>query len=228
MSNTSMRKLNKKSFIKVLIFNFFLLIGSIALGERIAAKMMALEQVNINKLIDYYKNEPQTEKSFPSNLDWAVFARDVVGVESIPVQQSSSMSSISSSQIERTIRTKISSTDWQPLTDIKAKNSLKKWRPHLKESFGTDSYSWAWVLFQESDTANSKKILQTLFNTEHEKVMKLKTARYGFGGTPLSELTKIQNTLLLLSSEEEKPEIEKKVKEAKVHISNIPSSQILT
>lgn len=192
------------------------------------AKMAPVMNTPLSELIVYLeKNKPTTQEK-PSVLEWALFARDVVGVQYVVSTPNLNLSLITSAQIIASIRSHVGSTEWKPISEEKAKKSLQDWRPTLESQLRSSPFVWAWVQFQLGDSSNSKKTLSPLFDAELARVMKMKQAIYGLGGSPMGELNKLNNALKVMSTDKEKVDLDKKMQKAKVHVSHLPESHVVT
>lgn len=209
--------------IKIFILIFFALSHQAAM-----AKMATMTFVDVNDVISYFENNKSTESESPTVLQWAVFAKDTMGLEKLYMYSRIGPEKVSSQIIVDAIKTHITSTQWQLVKDAKIKNTLSEWRATLENRFGAESYSWAWVVYQLGDLEASKKILQPLFEAEYVRVMNLKEALYGFRGGPLVEIERLEKALILVSADKEQADLSKKVKKAKIHVANLPESHIVT
>lgn len=217
------------------ILIMFSLIALPALGKRISSAGSTLRsmsppisQLAIDETIKALKDQKQDANEIPSTLEWAVFAKEIIGVKSIYSYPSNASDRVIKSNIIQGIHKKLASQDWQPITDESVLKILGKWNQILKKNLGEDSYSWAWVQFQMGETSEAKKILAMQFESEYNRVLKLQVVITGLGGGPLDQMTKLEKALALLSTKSEKVDIQKKIKRVKIHISNLPESQVVT
>ncbi|MBY0517299.1 MAG: hypothetical protein K2P81_10340 [Bacteriovoracaceae bacterium] len=106
---------------------------------------------------------------------------------------------------------------------------VKAITPHielLKTTFGEKSYSWAWFLKQTGKTAEAKQILMTIFDERCASVMLL-TGTYN-QQNPMIEVIEIEQALLPLLTAPEKAKVDIKMKDLKVHVSNLKDYSIMT
>jgi hypothetical protein len=159
-------------------------------------------------------------------LQWAEFAKDAFGVKQI-FKNGEDIQSLREN-ITAAVKLKINGDEWVKIKDAAKKQKIKDLRSKLEKNLN-GSYAWAWVLFQLDETDAAKKNMQKLFQTEYDNVIKMTQVIYGFGeGNPMVELTRLEKALSPMSSKTEKSEIEKKMKKAKTHVSNLPESHIMT
>ncbi len=183
-----------------------------------------VEYLELEKIIKYYKTKPFKKTSSPNILDWSLLAKNAVGVTQLVMSNRKTLEQVTVEDIVIGMVAKIESLEWKLLTDQKIKQTLFKWRNTLKASFGENSFSWAWVEFQMGNKKNSKQILQTLFESEYQKIIQSQTRPRG---APFS-YSKFMKPLLLLSTKEEKLDMQNKLKKIETHISNLPDLNILT
>jgi hypothetical protein len=107
---------------------------------------------------------------------------------------------------------------------VKIKQNLSR----LEAIFGAESFSWAWILCQINEQESAKKILSNLFNMEYDRTMQKKMAHFGMGRNPLAESEKIYKALYPLSDSKKQIILDKKMRKIKVHLSNLPQSNIRT
>lgn len=101
--------------------------------------------------------------------------------------------------------------------------------PHLeilKNTLGEKSYGWAWFLKQTGKTAEAKQVLTALFNERSVGVLRL--GRTFNQQSPLMPVMEVEQALVPLSTEAEKAQIQKKLQELKVHVSNLQEYMIQT
>ncbi len=179
---------------------------------------------DLESIISYYKKNSSVQKDQIEVLQWAQFAKDVFGMNTLSMDTKKSADQVTKEDIIKGIATQITTLEWTPIADTKVKQKLKDGQENLKIGFGPKSFSWAWVEFQLGRPGQSKQILQTLFEAEYKSVLALEEIGFGFR----YDYNNIKKPLLLLSTKEEQIEIQKKLKRIETHISNLPDSTILT
>lgn len=217
------------------ILIMFSLMALPALGKRMARAESALRsmappmsRISIDETIKTLKTQKQDSNEIPSALEWAVFAKEVVGVKSLYSYTLNASHQVLKNNIIQSIHQELTVSDWKPITDKSVLKRLGEWNQVLKKNLGEDSYSWAWVQFQMGETSDAKKILAMQFESEYNRLLKLQVVITGLGGGPLDQITKLEKTLTLLSTKSEKVDIQKKMKRVKIHLSNLPESQVVT
>lgn len=105
---------------------------------------------------------------------------------------------------------------------------IKQNRSRLEKIFGAKSFSWAWILNQIKEQVSSKKILRDLFLEEYKRAMGQQWVSFGSGFGPLEKADNILKILLPLCDTEEQKSLNEKFRKIKVHISNLPQSNIRT
>ncbi len=183
--------------------------------------------VPIEKVIENLQNQKSQAVENPKSLDWAFFAKDVMGVKQIRIYAQVA-EQINSDHIIEEIRQKILAHDWTRISNSGILKKLNEWKPKLESKFGNDTFTWSWVQFQTGETVAAKKSMQGLFDEEYKKLMKLEVIIVGFGGSPLSQITQFEKALIQLGNPNEKALVQKRMKQVKVHISNLPESHVVT
>jgi len=220
--------MNVKTSLKYSMIVGLIILSSIArpdmIGNMAVAKMAQLHPHKITDVIIHFSGKDQNQDV----RDLAVVAKDVFEVEEIHVS-AIDVKFIADWNVISAIKTKMASQDlWKKNLIPEKLKILSDKKNLLSKSFTPTSVEWAWILFQQGDHTETKKILLASFEREFNAVMKLTMADFGFGRGPLSGLEEAYKGLENLTDEKEKASLKEKMKKAKVYVSNLPNANILT
>lgn len=229
---------NKKS-ISLIGFGFvlsFVLFASARVSSSMA-KMQALEQMPINKLIASLtsKQKHKTLSDEELNLLFlSQIAKEVLGIDQVWAVSSSKTlgpeAGVSAYVVINEMHEKIRSGSlWDSKLSTQGQDLLKEKREVLKKALAFEPYVLAWVEFQVGDETGSKSILKRAFEKEFQEVMRLERIETDLsGGGPMGNAEDLGNAISKFQSKLERSETEGKVKKMKVHISKLPEEQIKT
>jgi hypothetical protein len=106
---------------------------------------------------------------------------------------------------------------------------LKKNRAIFEKGFGSQSYGWAWVVFQMGETAKARQILMDDFNTQYALTMESEeNYSASWEDPPLTLEGFEQQALEKLCDKKQNKEIADRLQKMKAHLSNLPELMILT
>jgi hypothetical protein len=221
-------KMNLKTSFKYSIIVGLVVFSSIArpdmVGKMGLARMAPLHSHKVADVISHFSGKDQNQDV----RDLAVLAKDVFEVEEIQVS-ASDVKFIADWNVLEAIKMKMASQDmWKKKLTPEKLKILNDKKNLLSKNFTPTSVEWAWILFQEGDHPEAKKILRVNFENEYNAVMKLTIAHFGFGRGPLSGLEEAYKGLENLADEKEKASLKEKMKKAKVYVSNLPNANIMT
>jgi hypothetical protein len=106
--------------------------------------------------------------------------------------------------------------------------NIVKNKDRIKRIFGAKSFSWGWILSQLNEHKSAKIILSELFSTDYDRLMAQSMAHFGMSRSPLERINRTFNTLYPLCDTEDKKVLTEKLRKVKVHLSNLPQSNIRT
>jgi hypothetical protein len=214
-------------------FKYSMIVGLVVLssfarpdmvGNMALARMAQLHPHKIADVISHFSGKDQNQDV----RDLSIIAKDVFEVEEINIS-AIEVKFIADWNVLEAIKTKMTSQDlWKKKIISEKLKILSDKKNLLSKSFKPTSVEWAWILFQQGDHPEAKKILLASFESEYNAVMKLTIAHFGFGRGPLSGLEEAYKGLENLSDEKEKASLKEKMKKAKVYVSNLPNANIMT
>jgi hypothetical protein len=197
---------------------------SIMAESRSMERMAPLHPHKISDVITFFSKKDQSQDI----RDLAVVAKEIFDVEEI-LQPSRELTDVSDYNLTEAIKAKMASGDmWKKKLSPEKLKVLNEKKSILEKNFKPTSLEWAWVLFQQGEKTEAKKILLSNFENEYQHVMKLTMAQFGFGRTPMSGLEEAYKGLESLADEKEKASLKEKMNKAKVYVSNLPSANIMT
>ena len=211
-------------------------IGLLALLSCVPAhgKREAVRAVPVMMVADYWKQRGPREKLTEEQARTALLARvcaetRIAPIVRVPdsVTREEDVAKVDSASIQESMRESLNvKKEWESLP-APSRKFLRKNRGGLKEAFGEKSYLWAWTQFQLKDPVGARATLAALYTAEFERVMSLKEApRYRHDPRPLDEAEAISRVLAPLSSAAEAEELSARMRKMKVHVSNLPQSQV--
>ncbi|MBA2404458.1 MAG: hypothetical protein H0V66_06790 [Bdellovibrionales bacterium] len=96
----------------------------------------------------------------------------------------------------------------------------------LTETMGANSYGQAWFLKQRGQTIAANKMLQDLFQNKYTAIMQMRMQP--FMQAPLSEIQFLRDALGSVNSPQEMQAVDSQLQKVKIHVSNLPPSNIQT
>lgn len=201
-------------------------------AEMSSAKMSVVQmpQIPMPKVLSSFKTAEANRKLTSEEIEayqLAQLAESAFKVDSVmsrePIDEKRVLSSKS---IVESIRTVLrGESNWQTPN---AKELISKNPKLLKKALSAESYEWATVLILLGDQVAAKNILKDIFSKEYERVMSLKKAIYGLGGSPMRDAEQIHKTLSSITNGSEQTELNEKLRKMKIHISQLPQFNIKT
>jgi hypothetical protein len=185
-------------------------------------------QVSVSDVKSYYEGLKKTrtlsdQETMTHNLTLVAATLKAQTITSL----GKDAASVQVTQVNETIVKKIKENPkWDAALSA---SEIKDITPHLeiiKNTMGEKSYGWAWILKQTGKTAEAKQILSALFNERSAAVLK-QEGTYNHE-SPLMPVLEVEQALIPLSSEAEKAQIQKKMQDVKVHVSNLREYMIQT
>jgi hypothetical protein len=199
-----------------------------AIGD---AKMRALydKEVKAVDVDNYYKNIVKTRPLTASEKelhDLSIVAHEL-SVETF-LAPNSDVTSVGPHTITvAMIKNMRVHPKWDVPLDSKKLVIIKPYSELLKTKFGAKSYGWAWLVNQQGNKVEAKKILERLFEEGFQNSMRMDML-FMDGSSPLSELTYIQQALEPMSDSSKKVHMDSQMQKIKNHVSNLPASNIKT
>lgn len=219
-------------YINKLVLIFLIFSASTTLAKMSARASMAPQlppnYIPIEDVIRALETRKNKDLEKPTTLEWTIFAKEVMEIKQVALYNKLGTDQVDVNHIVQSIQRKISGHSWQRFTNEQQINKLRDWQDYLKNKLSNDTFVWSWVPYQMGDTQVAKKYLQDLFDDEFKKLMKMDVVIVGFGGSPLSQINKYEKALSLMTNAKEKSNIQKKMKQVKIHISNLPESHVVT
>lgn len=122
------------------------------------------------------------------------------------------------------------SADWSKSKHTLASNEFIKNEKEYLEAIGDDTYLRGWFYLNSKQKNKAIEVLKASFYKEYQVAIKVQRIHFsGCGGTPpFYWLEKYYESLKNLATGHDLEEIEKKYKDAQMHISNVPRSNIIT
>jgi hypothetical protein len=185
--------------------------------------------VEITKLVTEFKSLGQNH-----NLYLLSFAKKVIKLKTVSLYGSPSESvstlaaRLNKETVIRSIIKRLSiMSQWSQEASKSDRFEISNNREKLKKIFGPHSYTWAWCLKQLGEVGKSKKILLILFEKSYEEVMSLKRLRFSYGSR-MNALNRYLAPLKSMSNNKEQQAFKEMLRKAKMHLSTLPDSRILT
>lgn len=230
-----MNKYNVQYFL--FAFFIFLFGGAPVFSDMIAAKMAAPQPTSVVDVVSFYKTE-QAKRKLTSNeveiLNMALFAQEIFGIKEfnsygyLPTAAEKA-AAVKISAIVNSIQDAIQKRQsWDQNISARHKEKIKQKAGLLKKNLGEHSYSWAWIVYQNGDKKEAKMILDRSFEKSYAETMKL-TEISGFQNTnPMYMADLLSKALAPMSTADENKSRDDKMLKMRLHVSGLPSMQMMT
>ncbi len=203
------------------------LIYSALLNPALAlAKMASKSHYEISIIITSLKSAQPSDTKAKELMKLAVLSKEVFQIETI-YSYTANQAQLTTDDFQKQIEFKVrEDVNWNQKLPVKTLKKLEMDEVFLRKILGDKSLGWAWILNKSGKQEEARKVITSLFENQYKEVLSLKDATFFNGEGPLSE---IESTVRALESiGGNNTEIQKKLQNAKKHISTLPQSHIMT
>ena len=194
--------------------------------------------VKVSALIAELENTSSSNPLKASSMLLLKYGRELLGLEEIRVAGHKEtktryvIKQLTSHEVKSSLTNQLmkdAQKYWKVSFSPNQKREVLENRSLLKSSLGHESYLWAWFSKGLGSHAEAEGILKKLFEKEYEKIMKLERVTAGLGRKgPMHFLNLYFTALAVIMPSDQLSYYRERLRKAKVHISNIPQSMIMT